>query len=116
MFVIGVGGDDGTDAQPAAIAQTRTTCAANFAIARRTLSGVFIAQPPVDGDVRAIAGSAPSADSAHGAIEMTTASPPRLRIRPVRFAFRCRITPDSFCIQRSPALAVPIAKPYRAWP
>ena len=42
---------------------------------------------------------------------MTTASPPRLSISPVRFAFRCMITPASFCSQRSPALAVPIAKP-----
>ena len=48
---------------------------------------------------------------AHWRIEMTTASPPRLSISPVRFAFRCRITPDSFCSQRSPPLAVPIAKP-----
>jgi hypothetical protein len=48
---------------------------------------------------------------AHWCSEMTTASPPRLSINPVRFAFRCRITPASFCIQRSPALALPIAKP-----
>ena len=48
---------------------------------------------------------------AHGRIEMTTASPPRLSISPVRFAFRCKITPNSFCSQRSPPLAVPIAKP-----
>jgi hypothetical protein len=53
------------------------------------------------------------AASAHGywRIEMTTASPPRLSISPVRFAFRCMITPASFCSQRSPALAMPIAKP-----
>jgi hypothetical protein len=48
---------------------------------------------------------------AHWLIEMTTASAPRLRISPVRFAFKCRITPCSFCNQRSPALAVPIASP-----
>jgi len=47
----------------------------------------------------------------HWRIAMTTASPPRLSISPVRFAFRCMITPASFCSQRSPALAVPIAKP-----
>src|SRR5262245_24697255 len=53
----------------------------------------------------------PTAVPAHRSIEMTTASPPRLRIRPVRFAFRCKITPASFCIHRSPALVEPIAKP-----
>jgi hypothetical protein len=42
-------------------------------------------------------------------IEITTASPPRLSIRPVRLAFRCRITPAPFCIHRSPPLAVPMA-------
>src|SRR5262245_59958037 len=41
---------------------------------------------------------------------MTTASPPRLSMNPVRFAFRCRITPASFCSQRSPPLAVPPRK------
>jgi hypothetical protein len=48
---------------------------------------------------------------AYWRIEMTTASPPRLSISPSRFAFRCMITPASFCIQRSPPLAVPSAKP-----
>ena len=42
---------------------------------------------------------------------ITTASPPRLSINPVRFAFRCMITPASFCIHRSPALFVPNTKP-----
>ena len=53
----------------------------------------------------------PGVCAAHWRITMTTASPPRLSISPVRFAFRCMITPASFCNQRSPALAVPIAKP-----
>lgn len=61
------------------------------------------------------AGAAPRVSfgsrEAHGFSEMTTASPPRLRISPSRFAFRRRITPASFCIQRSPALEVPMAKP-----
>jgi hypothetical protein len=44
-------------------------------------------------------------------MDMTTASPPRLSISPVRLAFRCMMTPFSFCIQRSPPLMVPIANP-----
>ena len=44
-------------------------------------------------------------------MDMTTASPPRLSIRPVRLALRCMMTPASFCIHRSPPLVVPIAKP-----
>lgn len=51
--------------------------------------------------------------SAHPAycIDMTTASPPKLNIRPERLAFRCMITPASFCSQRSPMLALPMANP-----
>jgi hypothetical protein len=46
-------------------------------------------------------------------MDMTTASPPRFSKRPVRLALRCKITPASFCIPRSPALLLPSAKPQR---
>jgi hypothetical protein len=46
-------------------------------------------------------------------IEITTASPPKLSIRPVRLAFRCMMTPLSFLSHRSPVLALPITMPYR---
>jgi hypothetical protein len=44
-------------------------------------------------------------------IETITASPPRLNIRPVRFAFKCMMTPLRFLSQRSPALALPMTMP-----
>ena len=44
-------------------------------------------------------------------IEMTTASPPKLSIRPVRFAAKCMMTPFSFFSQRSPPLVLPKTKP-----
>jgi hypothetical protein len=66
---------------------------------------------PIDQSDRAAPQVSVVSREAYGFSEMTTASPPRLRISPSRFAFSRRITPASFCIQRSPALDVPMAKP-----
>jgi hypothetical protein len=47
----------------------------------------------------------------HWFIEIATALPPKLSIRPVRSALRCITTPFSFFIHRSPALFCPNANP-----
>src|SRR5262245_43828449 len=112
MLVMGVGADDGADAQPPTMADTSRPCTVKLTTERLTILGTFIARLLSPETVAVTTrGDRHSRHVAHWLIEMTTASPPRLRIRPVRFALRCRITPDSFCIHRSPALAVPIAKP-----
>src|SRR5262245_6617244 len=79
------------------------------ALTRARIAAAHIAT--LEWDVMATTPAVLRKDGSHWVIEMTTASPPRLKISPVRLAFKWRITPASFCIQRSPALDVPIAKP-----
>jgi len=68
---------------------------------------------PVGPADRAVAARCTSRAGWHYAIEISTASAPRLSISPSRRALSRMITPASFCSQRSPALVVPTAMPYR---
>ena len=57
----------------------------------------------------------PPASAGYWFMVITIASPPRLSISPVRAACRRMTTPLLFCSHNWPALAVPRAKPARAW-